>query len=112
MKKVAFYVDYNYEVSSDEYGSNLVGRYGFSIDCSDEIYDELYQIWDENGGDLNSWNTNWDGHDSLYHSINQIATKMLNEILEENKSGIRNISSLDVLWEITKETIDEFETRS
>lgn len=108
MKRVEFYVDYCYEAgSSDEYGFNLSGRYSFWLDCPDKIYKELYQVWN-NSCDLNSWNTCWEGHDKLYSSINQTATEMLNMILEKNNSDIRDISPLDVLWKLSKETSDVF----
>jgi len=65
MEKAIFYVDFCYEAGSDEYGCNVSGRYQFGLELTDEEYEELYQIWyDQN--ELNSWSTEWDGHEPLY----------------------------------------------
>lgn len=109
MQRATFYVDYCYEAGSDEYGKNLTGRYGFLIDFPDKIYEELHQVWYDNDCDLNNWDSNWDGHDTLYNTITQIATEMLNKTMEEEWPEILPISSWQVLWELSKETTDAFE---
>jgi hypothetical protein len=48
-----------------------------------EKYEELYQVWYDNSGHLNSWNTNWEGHDELYDIITDIATESLNNIMQK-----------------------------
>ena len=108
MQRATFYVDYCYEAGSDEYGRNLTGQYQFWIDFPDETYEELYQVWFENDGDLNSWCTNWEGHDKLHNTITQVATEMLNKIMQESKPELGQFSSYDTLWELSKETADAF----
>lgn len=106
MKRATFYVDYLYE--ADEYNYQLTGRYRFWIDMPDEIYEELYQVWYDNNCDLNSWDTNWDGHDKLFNTINRIATEMLNKTMEEEDPELGTFSQYDTLWELSKETTDAF----
>ena len=108
MQRATFYVDYCYEAGSDEYGKNLTGQYQFWIDFPDEIYEELYQVWFDNDGDLNSWDTNWEGHDKLYNTITQVATEMLNKVMQERNPELGPFSSYDTLWELSKETADAF----
>lgn len=105
MEKAKFYVDFCYEAGSDEYGSNVSGRYWFTIVLTDEEYEELYRVWFEQN-ELNSWSTNWDEHDVLYTKISGSATYALNRILENEDEVYLN--PLDVLWELSKETKEAF----
>ena len=104
MQRATFYGDYCYDGDSD----HLFGRYQFWIDFPDEIYEELYQVWYNNDCHLNNWNINWDGHDKLYNTINQIATEMLNKIMQEKMPELGTFSQYDTLWELSKETADAF----
>ena len=105
MEKAKFYVDFCFEAGSDEYGCNVSGRYRFGIELLDEEFEELYQLWfDQN--ELNSWSTNWDGHDALYQKINGAAVYALNRYLEKEDSVYQN--PLDVYWELSQETKDAF----
>ena len=105
MEKAKFYVDFCYEAGSDEYGSNVSGRYWFTLELTDEEYEELYEVWFEQN-ELNSWRTNWDEQDALYTKINGSATYALNRILENEDEVYRN--PLAVLWELSQETKDAF----
>ena len=104
MQRATFYGDYCYDGDSD----HLFGRYQFWIDFPDEIYEELYHVWYNNDCHLNNWNINWDGHDKLYNTINQIATEMLNKIMQEKMPELGTFSQYDTLWELSKETADAF----
>lgn len=105
MEIARFYVDFFYEAGSDEYGANVSGRYQFSMELTEQEYEELYKIWyDQNR--LNSWSTIWDGHDELYQKINAVATYALNSYLEHEAPVYRN--PLDVLWELSEETKNAF----
>ncbi len=105
MEKARFYVDFCFEAGSDDYGSNVSGRYQFGIELTDDKYEELYQIcYDQN--ELNSWSTNWDGHEALFQIINGAAIYALNKYMEDEDPVYRN--PLDVLWELSQETKDAF----
>ena len=108
MQRATFYVNFCYEAGSDEYGRNLTGQYQFWIDFPDEIYEELDQVWYNNDGHLNNWNINWEGHDKLYITITQIATEMLNKIMQKKMPELGTFSQYDTLWELSKETADAF----
>lgn len=105
MQRATFYVDFCFEA---EEGGHLSGRYNFWIDFSDETFEELYQVWYAQNQELNNWSTDWEGHDKLYNTINQIATKMLNKIIQEKMSELGNFTQYDTLWELSKETADAF----
>lgn len=101
MEKAKFYVDFCFEAGD----AGLCHRYWFEIELSNEEFEELYQIWyDQN--ELNSWATNWDGHDALYQKINDAAVYALNKCLEKEDPVFRN--PIDVLWELSQETKDAF----
>ena len=104
MQRATFYEDYCYDGDSN----HLFGRYSFWIDFPDEIYEELYQIWFDNDGELNSWAPNWESHDKLYNTINHIATEILSKTVEKEWPEILPLSSWEVLWELSKETADAF----
>ena len=108
MQRATFYVDFCFEAGSDENGKNLAGQYRFWIDFPDEIYEELYQVWFDNNCELNSWDSNWEGHDKLFNTINHVATKILSENMEKDCPEILPLSSWEVLWELSKETADAF----
>ena len=105
MQRATFYVDYCYEA---EDGGHLSGRYDFWIDFPDETYEELYQVWYAQNQELNNWSTDWEGHDKLYNTINQIATEMLNKIVQEKMPELGTFSQYDTLWELSQETVDAF----
>lgn len=109
MKRATFFVNCCYE-DDPEYGSwgSLSELYQFWIDFPEETYEELYQVWYDNDGHLNSWNSNWEGHDKLYDTISQIATEMLNRIVQEKMPELGSFSQYDTLWELSKETADAF----
>lgn len=65
-------------------------------------------MWYNNDCHLNNWNINWDGHDKLYNTITQVATEMLNKVMQERQPELGQFSSHDTLWELSKETADEF----
>lgn len=100
MKKAKFYVDFCFEAGAD----NLSGRYQFGIELSDEEYEELYQVWYEQN-ELNSWTTDWDGHEVLFQIINDAAVYALDKHLEQDEY-YRN--PLDVYWELAEETKKAF----
>lgn len=101
MGKARFYVDYCLEAGD----AGVCHRYWFEIELSNEEFEELYQVWyDQN--ELNSWATEWDGHDPLFRKINEAAVYALNKCLEREDPVFRD--PLDVLWELSKETIDSF----
>ena len=101
MDKAKFYVDFCFEAGD----AGLCHRYWFEIELSNNEFEELYHIWyDQN--ELNSWTTNWDGHDALFQKINDAAIYALNKCLEKEEPIYRN--PIDVLWELSKETIDSF----
>lgn len=101
MEKARFYVDFCFEAGD----AGICHRYWFEIELLDEEFEELYQVWyDQN--ELNSWATDWDGHDPLYQKINGAAVYALNKCLKQEDPAYRD--PLDVLWELSKETIDSF----
>jgi len=100
MEKAKFFVDFCFEAGVD----NLSGRYQFGIELSDEEYEELYQVWYEHN-ELNSWATNWDGHEALFQKINDAAVYALDKHLEHDEY-YRN--PLDVYWELSQETKNAF----
>jgi hypothetical protein len=105
MEKAKFYVDFCYEAGSEGYGSNVSGRYWFTIVLTDEEYEELYRVWFEQN-ELNSWSTKRDEHDVLYTKISGSATYALNRILENEDEVYLN--PLDVQRELSKETKEAF----
>lgn len=98
MEQARFYVDFCFE-------AGICHRYWYELELSDEKFEELYQVWyDQN--ELNSWATDWDGHDPLYQKINGAAVYALDKCLEQEDIAYRD--PFDVLWELSKETIDSF----
>jgi hypothetical protein len=101
MEKAKFYVDFCFEAGD----AGICHRYWFEIELSNEEFEELYQIWyDQN--ELNSWSTEWDGHETLYQKINGAAVYALDKYLEQENPVYRN--PLDVLWELSQETKTAF----
>ena len=103
MEKAIFYVDFCFEAGSDEYGCNVSGRYQFGLELTDDEYEELYQIWyDQN--ELNSWTTEWDGHEALYQKINGVAVYALDKYLEQcQRYGIFLSFTTDPMIDETRE---------
>ena len=106
MNQAKFYVDYCFEAGSFEgdSGGNVCQRYWFAIDMTDEAFEELYQVWYEQN-ELNSWTTDWDGHEVLFQIINDAAVYALDKHLEQDEY-YRN--PLDVYWELAEETKKAF----
>jgi len=102
MEKAKFYVDFCFEAGD----AGLCHRYWFEIELSTEEFEELYQIWYDQNCELNSWDTDWNEHDSLFQKINDAAIYVLNKCLEKENPVYRN--PLDVLWELSQETKDAF----
>ena len=102
MEKAKFYVDYCFEAGVD----HVCQRYWFEIELTDDTYEELYQVWYGNNCELNSWGSNWDGHDEMFKRINGTATNVLNQQLAKYEPEF--VNPVDVLWEISKDTIDRF----
>lgn len=109
MKRATFYVSFYFEDDPEHGGwGSLDDQYYFWIDLTDELYEELYQVWYDNDGHLNNWNTNWDGHDELYDTITDIATESFNNIMQRVHPEMGTFSQYDTLWELSKETKDAF----
>lgn len=102
MKTAKFWVDWALEAGD----AHVVHRYWFTIDFSDEDYEELYQFWYDNNCDLQSWYLDEKGHEVMYEKINDIATNSLLELMAKHEPEI--VAPLDVYWEISEETADEF----
>ena len=102
MKNAKFWVD----LALEAVDANVLHRYGFGIEMSDEDYEELYQVWFDNNCRLNSWESDWEGHDELFDKLNVTAYHALNDMLKENEPNY--IDPLDAYWEISKETEDAF----
>ena len=93
MKKAKFWVDWLLEAGD----ANVCHRYWFEIELEDEFYEELH---------LNSWESKWDGHDELFERINAPAINALNDLVNKNEPDFAG--PIDVYWEISKETENEF----
>ena len=102
MNKAKFWVDWLLEAGE----ANVCHRYGFEMKLSDQEYEELYQVWFDNDSHLNSWESNWDGHDELFDKINIAAHHSLNDLLKENEPEF--VDPVDAFWEISEETEDAF----
>ena len=102
MKTAKFWVDWALEAGD----AHVVHRYWFTIEFSDEDYEELYQFWYDNNCDLQSWYLDEKGHEVMYEKINDIATNSLLELMAKHEPEI--IAPLDVYWEISEETAIEF----
>jgi nitrate reductase assembly molybdenum cofactor insertion protein NarJ len=102
MEKAKLYVDFCFEAGD----AGLCHRYWFEIELSSEEFEELYQIWFDQNCELNSWATDWEGHDALFQKINDAAIYALNKCLEKENPVYQN--PLDVLWELSPETKDAF----
>ena len=102
MKKAKFWVDMALTAGDD----GVCHRYWFEIELSDQDYEELYQVWFDNRSSLNNWESNWDGHDGLFENIDSVAYHALNNLLKENEPELAD--PVDMYWEISKETEDEF----
>lgn len=98
MKKAKFWIDWLLEAGE----ANVCHRYWLEIELEDESFEELYQVWFDNGSRLNSWESNWDGHDKLFERINVSVYHALNNQLKKHDSDFAD--PLDVYWEISEET--------
>lgn len=108
MKKAKFLVDYCFEAGSfeDDGGGNLSGRFWFETELTEKEFEELYQVWFDNDSELNSWDSDWNDHNSLFDRINSNARYVINKIHKERYP--ESPDPLDVLWEISNETEDAF----
>ena len=102
MKKAKFWVDYCLEAGD----ANVCHRYWFEIELTDEEFEELYQVWYDNGSHLQSWSSNWQGHDDLFEKLNGTAIHALNDLLKKHAPEF--VNPVDVYWEIAKETEEAF----
>ena len=102
MKKAKFWVDWLLEAGEE----GICHRYWFEIVLSDQEYEELYQVWYDNNCELMSWYSNFDGHDELFEMINNTAYHALNDMLKKYEPEFAD--PISALWEISKETADEF----
>lgn len=102
MKKAKFWVDWLLEAGED----SICHRYWFEMEIPDAEYEELYQVWYDNNCQLNSWGSDWKGHDELFEIINACAYHILNDELKKHEPEFAD--PLDVYWEISKETVDAF----
>ncbi len=97
-----FYVDFAMEAG----GESVCPRYWFTIDLSDDEFEELYQPWYDNDCNLNSWASDDKGHKALYEKIDGIAYHVLNDLLKKYEP--QKVNPIDCYWEISKETADSF----
>lgn len=104
MKTANFWVDFCLEAGDE----GVVKRFGYSVDLSDEEYEELYQVWYDNNCSLKSWEADWKGHDALEEKLNSIAYDALNQFLKEIDPQF--VDPLDAYWEISEETEKAFKT--
>jgi len=102
MNKAKFWVDWLLEAGD----ANVCHRYWFEIELTDEIFEELYRVWFDNGSHLNSWDANWNGHNELFEKINVSAINALNDLVKKNEPD--SADPINVYWEISKETEDAF----
>ena len=100
MKKAKFWVDRLLEAGEE----SVCQRFWFEMGLSDQEYEELYQVWFDNGCRLNSWESEWKGHHDLFEKINVTAYHSLNDMLKKNEPDFAD--PIDVYWEISKETED------
>ena len=110
MKEAIFYVDHCFVAGGDEVDCHLSGRYRFGLPLTDEEYEELYEIWESHEEELNNRFTDWTGHDDWFDRINGAAMYAFQKVLEDNEPEIAPlmVPSLDVLWELSPETANEF----
>ncbi len=97
-----FYVDYALEAG----GESVIHRYWFTIDLSDEEFEELYQLWYKNDCSLQSWTADDKGHEALCDKIDGIAYHFLNDLLKKNETQF--VNPVECFWEISKETAEAF----
>lgn len=102
MEKAKFYVDYCFEAGVD----HVCQRYWFEIDMTEEEFEDLYQVWFSNNCELNSWDSDWNNHEDMFRKIDKVAVHTLNLMLAKYEPEF--VNPVEVLWEISKETIDSF----
>ena len=102
MKRAKFWVDHCFEAGD----AGVCHRYWFYVELTDDEFEELYQVWFSNNSELNSWDTNWQGHDELFEKLNVTAYHALNDMLKKNEPDFAD--PLDAYWEISEETEDNF----
>ena len=102
MKTAKFWVDWALEAGD----AQVVHRYWFTIEFSDEDYEELYQFWYDNNCDLRSWYLNKESHEAIYEIINDCACNALIELMKKHEPELP--TPFDAYWEISEQTADEF----
>ena len=102
MQKAKFYVDFCMEAG----GEGICHRYWFTLDLSDEEYEELYQMWYDQNCQLCSWTADEKGHEALYEKIDGAAYYALNEMLKKEQPA--HVDPVELYWEISEETADAF----
>ena len=101
-QQAKFWVDFLLEAG----GESILHRYWFTIDLSDEEFEELYQLWYDNNCELQRWYADDKGHEALYEKIDGIAYNALNDLLKKHEPQFAD--PVDCYWEISKETADAF----
>ena len=104
--KAKFYVDFCFEAGN----AGICHSYWFEMEMTDEEYEELYQVWYDNGCCLNSWDSDWEGHEALLDRIDGSAHYALNQILANYKPRYapESVDAWEVKWEISEETERNF----
>ena len=103
MEKAKFWIDWLFEAGGDDC---ICHRYWVELELSEQEYEELYQVWFDNGCELNSWYSEWKGHYELFDKIDGASYHALNELLKKHEPEFAN--PIEALWEISKETADAF----
>jgi hypothetical protein len=106
MEKAKFYVDFCFEAGD----AGLCHRYWFEIEFSDEEFEELYQVWYDNGCCLNSWDSDREGHEAMLDRIDRNAHYAINRMLAKDKPKYapESVDEWEVKWEISEETEKAF----
>jgi hypothetical protein len=102
MHKVKFWIDF--VLTPDD--SSVEQWFWFSVEMPDDEYEKLYQVWYDNNCTLNSWESDWKGHEDMFDKLNSAAYHALNELLKEQRPEFAD--PIDVYWEISQETEKAF----
>lgn len=102
MNKAKFWVDHCFEAED----AGVCHRYWFVVELTDEEFEELYQVWFDNNSELNSWDSDLEGHDALFDKINLAANYTLHNLMKKHEPELGGPA--DILWEISQETEDAF----
>ncbi|GEM_PF-4486929 len=86
MKKIKFLAAV---IQDEESAAQPAEMQRYVMEVPEEIYEELYQVWNANDCNIDSQKTNWEGHEAL-----------LSQITAALPDG--------AVWELSPETDDEF----